>query len=74
MRYIKKTTEPACMTTWKELRKTAEQPLAYDDFDKKKELNEYLRTEQHHICCYCLQQAMRIFPSESDVKSDKHFS
>lgn len=56
MRYIKKTTEPACMTTWKELRKTAEQPLAYDDFDKKKELNEYLPTEQHHICCYCQQR------------------
>lgn len=56
MRYIKKTAEPDYMTAWKELRKKAEQPLGYNEFDKKKELNEYLRKEQRHICCYCQQR------------------
>ena len=53
MRYITKGEEPAYMTAWKEARIAAGQSLQYDEFDKKKELNEDLRIEQHHICCYC---------------------
>ena len=41
------------MTAWKEARIAAGQSLQYDEFDKKKELNEDLRIEQYHICCYC---------------------
>lgn len=56
MRYIKKTEEPECITNWKRLRDEAEQKYAYDEFDYKRELNEILRAEQHHICCYCQRQ------------------
>lgn len=56
MRYIKKGNEPEFMTSWKKLRHQAGQNLVYNDFDKKAELNEVLRAEQHHICCYCQQR------------------
>ncbi|MEG1544424.1 MAG: hypothetical protein RR382_07875 [Tannerellaceae bacterium] len=49
-------TEPTCISSWIELRKQAEQPIAYSDFDHKNELNEILRAEQHHLCCYCQQR------------------
>jgi uncharacterized protein (TIGR02646 family) len=56
MRYIEKSiTPPPIMTEWINLRKEANQSFDYDDFDKKKELNEILRIEQRHICCYCQQ-------------------
>lgn len=53
MRYIKKGDTPSIMTEWIALRKQANQPVVYDEFDKKGELNEILRKEQHSLCCYC---------------------
>ena len=56
MRYIEKGEEPEWMAEWKLARKAAGQLLAYDDFDRKRELNERLREEQHALCCYCQQR------------------
>ena len=55
MRYIKKNDEPAFMTSWKQEREKAGQPLDYESFSQKKVLNDILRAEQHGICCYCQQ-------------------
>ena len=65
MRYIKKEKEPAFMSQWKALRQQAGQLLAYNDFDRKAELNEVLRAEQHHICCYC-QQRLEHFQGDKE--------
>nr|WP_321377910.1 retron system putative HNH endonuclease [uncultured Bacteroides sp.] len=59
MRYIKKRvgSEAAeLLKTWIKRRKAAGQNLLYVDFDKKKELNDNLRSEQKGICCYCQQK------------------
>lgn len=53
MRYIEKGAEPVFMTEWKNSRNEAGQPLDYDSFNYKRELNDVLRQEQHGICCYC---------------------
>lgn len=63
MRYIVKNSEPCFMTDWKRRRAEAGQELKYGDFDKKKELNDLLRLEQHHVCCYC-QKKLTHFQGE----------
>lgn len=57
MRYIRKRPTPQIITNWIALRNTAVPPQAiiYNDFDKKSELNDLLREDQHYICCYCQQ-------------------
>lgn len=58
MRYIAKRPTPAIITDWIALRNSVTPPQAiiYNDFDKKSDLNEQLREDQHHICCYCQQK------------------
>lgn len=72
MRYIEKTAEPACMTIWKQERESAGQKLVYDDFDKKRELNDLLREEQHHICCYCQQKLTHYQGSKIGGSHNEH--
>lgn len=54
MRYIRKQKkEPEVMRVWKEAQMSQNLSTHYDIFPDKKTLNEFLRTEQHGICCYC---------------------
>ncbi|MDM8335841.1 hypothetical protein [Mediterranea massiliensis] len=56
MRYIRKGSEPTCLTEFKKAQEEAGiQPL-YANFREKEPLNNLLRAEQHHICCYCQQR------------------
>lgn len=57
MRYIEKTIEPAFLTSYKEVQCAANLSVSYNNgFREKSELNDVLRSEQHHICCYCQQK------------------
>lgn len=55
MRYIEKGDTPQFMTDWLNARRNANQVLSYDEFSGKRALNDVLRKEQKHICCYCQQ-------------------
>jgi uncharacterized protein (TIGR02646 family) len=55
MRYIQKREAPQYLIQWKVARAAAGQNLAYEHFDFKRQLNQDLREDQHHICCYCQQ-------------------
>ena len=66
MRYIKKkATPPDCITEYiSECNSLGvPHPLLYKDFNRTKELNEVLSSEQHYICCYC-QRAVKGFRIE----------
>ncbi|WP_446785879.1 retron system putative HNH endonuclease [Macellibacteroides fermentans] len=59
MRYIHKNINSKghkLLEDWNRLRRIANQKLVYNDFDKKKELNNLLIEEQGGICCYCQQR------------------
>jgi conserved hypothetical protein TIGR02646 len=59
MRYIKKralSESAELLNDWIRRRNAAGQNLLYVHFDKKKELNDNLRSEQKGICCYCQQK------------------
>ena len=72
MRYIKKGQEPAFMSQWKAQCRQAGQPLAYNDFDNKAKLNEILRAEQHHICCYCQQRLSHFQGDKAGGSHNEH--
>lgn len=55
MRYIEKEETPQFMIDWLALRESADQSVLYDEFNDKRLLNDTLRLEQKHICCYCQQ-------------------
>jgi uncharacterized protein (TIGR02646 family) len=59
MRYITKRPTPNIISEWIALRNSVvpPQPIVYDEFDKKSDLNKLLQEDQHYICCYC-QQAL----------------
>jgi uncharacterized protein (TIGR02646 family) len=59
MRFIPKTSPPDVLTQFIAAQEAAGIPPAYADFREKAELNEYLRAEQGHICCYCQQRINR---------------
>ncbi len=63
MRYIHKGQEPEFMTDFKRKQTEAELKATYENFRDKRSLNEVLRAEQHHICCYC-QQVLDHFQGE----------
>lgn len=48
------------LNDWNKLRLKADQSLAYDQFEHKRQLNEYLIEEQGNICCYCQQRITKI--------------
>lgn len=58
MRYISKniiSDAASLLDTWNRSRRRSGEPLIYDRFPNKEELNGYLRDEQKGICCYCQQ-------------------
>lgn len=59
------------MSEWKRQRQQMNppQPLSYDEFDRKADLNKQLRKEQHGICCYCQQ---RITHFQGDREKGAH--
>ena len=60
MRNIQKQAEPASLTQHR-----CNQHTDYDNYAYKDDLRKALVSEQHGICCYCMQ---RIRPSEADMK------
>lgn len=73
MRFIKKSHPPIFMSQWIDQRKAAGQSINYDEFDKKSQLNDLLRAEQHDICCYCQRRIDHFFASTpSDLKNAAH--
>ncbi|OWP84830.1 TIGR02646 family protein [Flavobacterium davisii] len=56
MRYIQKGAIPVFMQDWINARTGAGQNLRYEEFNQKQQLNDVLRVEQKHICCYCQQR------------------
>lgn len=57
MRYIKKKRrEPNSLSTYKEAQRDANLSVSYNTFREKRGLNDVLRIEQFHICCYCQQK------------------
>ena len=72
MRYIQKGGVPILMQRWINLRTLAGQNLRYEEFDKKSDLNNSLRAEQKHICCYCQQRitALKITKNTGDCHNE----
>lgn len=56
MRFIKKEIIPNVLTEWHDRRVFQGLDTLYSKFGHKEELNDILRKEQHHICCYCQRQ------------------
>jgi len=65
MRYIKKLTTPPFMNDWLDARNNINQEILYNDFSAKRTLNNILRQEQKHICCYC-QQTITHFQAKNN--------
>ncbi|GBU08625.1 hypothetical protein AwDysgo_19560 [Bacteroidales bacterium] len=73
MRYIQKKEVPNCIKNWIEQRTGIGQSVfAYNDFDKKAELNAILRAEQHNICCYCQQKLTHYQEKERGGSHNEH--
>ncbi len=72
MRYIQKGAVPILMQRWINLRTLAGQNLRYEEFDEKSDLNNSLRAEQKHICCYCQQRitALKITKNIGDCHNE----
>lgn len=72
MRYIKKRPSPPYIAEWKDLRTATGQNLSYEDFSYKPQLNDDLREDQHHICCYCQQKIMHFQGSNIGGSHNEH--
>ncbi len=55
MRYIHKGAEPKYITEYKKSQLSGNLAANYANFREKRRLNDDLRMEQRHICCYCQQ-------------------
>ena len=64
MRFIRKTSPPGVLTAWTASQNAAGISPQYHDFRGKAELNNHLREEQGHVCCYC-QQRINQFPGDA---------
>nr|WP_321520898.1 retron system putative HNH endonuclease [uncultured Macellibacteroides sp.] len=76
MRYIKKkinSKASALLLNWIKERKKAKQSVLYSDFDRKEELNGYLRSEQKGICCYCQQPITHFQKDSYEGSHNEHF-
>ena len=76
MRYIKKKNNSQAsilLQNWIKERKKAKQSILYIDFDKKEELNGYLRSEQKGICCYCQQPITHFQKDNYEGSHNEHF-
>ena len=74
MRYITKRPTPSIISEWIALRNSVTPPQAiiYNDFDRKSDLNELLREDQHHICCYCQQKITHFQGSKNGGSHNEH--
>ena len=72
MRYIQKGAIPVFMQDWINARTRAGQNLRYEEFNQKSQLNDVLRIEQKHICCYCQQRvkALKITKNIGDCHNE----
>jgi uncharacterized protein (TIGR02646 family) len=73
MRYIHKNINSEAhklLEDWNKLRRLANQKLVYDDFNKKKDLNDLLIEEQGGICCYCQQKITEL--KRTKTTGDSH--
>jgi uncharacterized protein (TIGR02646 family) len=72
MRYIQKGATPVFMQDWISARTGAGQNLRYEEFNQKSQLNDVLRIEQKHICCYCQQRvtALKITKNIGDCHNE----
>jgi len=76
MRYIKKkinSQASVLLLNWIKERKKAKQSVFYSDFDRKEELNGYLRSEQKGICCYCQQPITHFQKDSYEGSHNEHF-
>lgn len=72
MRYIKKQDEiPSIISEWVSDRQNLKLAVKYEYFDKKKELNDILRGEQHGVCCYCQRSITHYGPIYNPLYSKK---
>lgn len=55
MRHIDKKEFPAIILDYKKSQEEMNLPYTYASFRYKRALNDILRTEQKHVCCYCEQ-------------------
>lgn len=76
MRYVHKNQESDAYKLLEETKqsmRTAGINLTYDNFVEKRQLNELLRTEQKHICCYCQQTITHHNLPTSGGSHNEHF-
>ena len=72
MRYIKKQDRtPSIISDWVNDRQKLGLSVKYEYFNKKKELNDILRAEQHCICCYCQRNVTHYAPNYNPLYSKK---
>lgn len=72
MRYIEKRDEPAYLTSYKQIQLQAGLFVSYQGFREKEGLNELLRGEQHHICCYCQQRLTHYNSNKEGAAHNEH--
>lgn len=72
MRYIEKIEEPASLTSYKQIQLQAGLAVSYSGFREKRTLNDLLRNEQHHICCYCQQRLTHFNSKREGAAHNEH--
>ncbi len=72
MRYIQKGAVPQIMSDWIADKNSRNEALIYNSFTGKKELNESLRAEQKHICCYCQQRVNKFKQNNNGNCHNEH--
>lgn len=76
MRYIPKPQNSSARRLLDESRDTMRQngiSETYDNFGPKRELNDLLRQEQKHICCYCQKQILHHYKPAEGGSHNEHF-
>lgn len=72
MRFIEKSDEPAYLTSYKQAQLQAGLSVSYKGFREKTDLNDLLRVEQHHICCYCQQRLTHYNSNKEGAAHNEH--
>lgn len=72
MKYIQKESVPQIISDWIADKNSRNEALIYNSFTGKKELNELLRAEQKHICCYCQQRINRFNQNNNGNCHNEH--
>lgn len=69
----KKSTALALLESEKKKMQESGISVLYDNFNPKKELNDYLRQEQHGVCCYCQRRITHHNKPNEDGSHNEHF-